>query len=146
MKTKVSLIKIYSLGMILISCLFPLSLKAQEARSGTNAMLILDGSGSMWGKLKEGHKVLIARKAIANSVRAFEDKLNLGLMAYGHRRRAACNDIQLIKKPGPLNPLTYSRLVNKIKPLGKTPITSSLQQASKNLKQQNVPKAGILSC
>jgi len=144
MKTKVSLIKICSLGMIIISCLFPLSLKAQEARSGTNAMLILDGSGSMWGKLKEGHKVLIARKAIANSVRGFEDKLNLGLMAYGHRRRAACNDIQLINKPGPLNPLTYSRLVNKIKPLGKTPITSSLQQASKNLKQQNTKGGHII--
>ena len=136
MKTKAILIKICFLAVAVMCCLLPSSLRAQEARSGTNAMLILDGSGSMWGKIKEGHKVVIARKAIATSLRAFEDKLNLGLMAYGHRRRAACNDIQLIRKTSPLNPLTYSRLVNKIKPLGKTPITSSLQQATQNLNKK----------
>lgn len=109
------------------------ALYAQQKSTNPQAIMVLDGSGSMWGKIKDGHKILITRSAIANSLRPFEDKIDLGLQAFGHRRRGACEDIQLLSKPAPLNPLKFSRLVKQIKPLGKTPITSSIQQASKTL-------------
>lgn len=96
-------------------------------------MLVLDGSGSMWGKIKDGHKILLVRKAIASSLRPFDDAVNLGLIAYGHRRRGACLDIQTLNRPTPLNAVQFSRLVNQIKPLGKTPITGALEEASKQL-------------
>ncbi len=108
------------------------------------AMLILDGSGSMWGKIKDGHKILVARKAIAGAIRPFEGKLDLGLMSFGHRKRAACLDIQLLKQPTPLNPLLYSRIVNRIKPIGKTPITSSLSSAVKILNRKGVEGSSII--
>lgn len=107
----------------------------KTASSAPNALLILDGSGSMWGKIKSGHKILVARRAIAQATRPFEGKLNLGLMSFGHRKRAACLDIQVLQRPAPLNPLHYSRLVKQIKPIGKTPITSALNTAATTLKR-----------
>lgn len=119
---------------------------AADASSSSNpkAMLILDGSGSMWGKIKDGHKILVARKAIAGAIRPFEGKLDLGLMSFGHRKRAACLDIQLLKQPTSLNPLLYSRIVNRIKPIGKTPITSSLSSAVKILNRKGAEGASII--
>ncbi len=103
------------------------------------AMLVLDASGSMWGKIKDGHKVIIARKAIAGAVRPFDNKLDLGLIAFGHRRRGACLDIQTVDRPSPLNSVQFSRLINQIKPLGKTPITGALSEAAKILGQNKQP-------
>lgn len=108
--------------------------RAQQADNPA-AMLVLDGSGSMWGKIKDGHKILVARKAIAASVRPFDNKLDLGLIAFGHRRRGACLDVQTIDRPAPLNSVQFSRLINQIKPLGKTPITGALTEAAKILSQ-----------
>ena len=102
---------------------------AASKQSSSNTLLILDGSGSMWGKIKDGHKVTIARQALSISLAAYNQKLNLGLMAYGHRRRAACNDIEVLKQPSPLNRDQFSKLVKKVKPVGKTPITAALQKA-----------------
>jgi Ca-activated chloride channel family protein len=115
-----------------------------QAASAPQAMLILDGSGSMWGKIKDGHKILVARKAIAGAIRPFEGKLNLGLMSYGHRKRAACLDIQLLKQTSPLKPLQYSRIVNRIKPIGKTPITSALNSAVKILNRKGTTGSSII--
>jgi Ca-activated chloride channel family protein len=115
-----------------------------QAFSAQQTMLILDGSGSMWGKIKDGHKILVARKAIAGAIRPFEGKLNLGLMSYGHRKRAACLDIQLLKQTSPLNPLQYSRIVNRIKPIGKTPITSTLNSAVKILNRKGPVGSSII--
>ncbi len=115
-----------------------------QVGSVPQAMLILDGSGSMWGKIKDGHKILVARKAIAGAIRPFEGKLNLGLMSYGHRKSAACLDIQLLKQTSPLNPLQYSRIVNRIKPIGKTPITSSLNSAVKILNRKGTTGSSII--
>ena len=108
----------------------------KTASSAPNALLILDGSGSMWGKIKGGHKILVSRRAIAQATRPFEGKLNLGLMSFGHRKRAACLDIQVLQHPAPLKSLHYSRLVKQIKPIGKTPITSALQTAATTLKKK----------
>lgn len=103
------------------------------AVANPRAMLVLDGSGSMWGKIADGHKILVARKAIASALRPLEDRIDLGLIAYGHRRRGACLDIQMMDRPAPLNAVQFSRLVNQIKPLGKTPITAALEEAAKTL-------------
>ncbi len=116
--------------LVFISLLLIASpLTAAPQKSPSNTLLILDGSGSMWGKIKDGHKVIIARQALAISLAAHDKKLNLGLMAYGHRRRAACNDIELLKQPSLLNRDQFTKLIKKVKPVGKTPITAALQKA-----------------
>lgn len=114
----------------LLAVLFAGAVSAQAQTNRPNTILILDGSGSMWGKITDDHKVLIARKAITNSLRPLEDKLNFGLMAYGHRRRGSCNDIQLLQAPARLNTARITRLVRNVKPLGKTPIHNALAKAA----------------
>lgn len=142
--------KFKQLAIVLLSVLFLLLnasiLTAADPVTSNHpqAMLIVDGSGSMWGKIKEGHKILVARKAIAGALRPFEDKIRLGLMSYGHRKRAACLDIQVIQRPSMLNPLQFSRRVNRIKPIGKTPITSSLNQAKAVLSKSKTGGSIIL--
>lgn len=131
------LISVFFIFLLLkpLSAQSPAASDQNSQSSLPNTMLIIDGSGSMWGKITDGHKILIARKAIASSIRSYEDKLNLGLSSYGHRKRGSCQDIQLLKSPGPLNALAFSKLVNRIKPLGKTPITTAITQANKTLSE-----------
>ena len=117
-------------ALVLVLCCPPSApLHAEPNQPGTNTLIILDGSGSMWGKIKDGHKFLIARKALAASTANFDNQLNLGLLAYGHRLRSACQDIQVLKPPAPLDSTEFSKLVNSVKPVGKTPITGALRKA-----------------
>jgi len=134
----------FALLLSMVIFLAPLVGFAQTKSDLPNTILILDGSGSMWGKIKGGHKVVIARRAIGASLSAFEDQLNFGLMAYGHRRRGACNDIQLIEDLAKLNPLKISRRVKRVKPLGKTPITDALQKAITRLQKEKTGGSIIL--
>src|SRR6056297_3986949 len=75
---------------------------AQEAPSA-RTMLILDGSGSMWGRIDGTPKIEIARGAIDTMLRDWPEGREIGLMAYGHRREGDCSDIELLRAPGPLD-------------------------------------------
>ncbi|MDB6153845.1 MAG: hypothetical protein JWL90_2298 [Chthoniobacteraceae bacterium] len=57
----------------------------------------------MWGEIHGRTKIDIAREAIGKVVGRRDSNTQLGLMAYGHRRKGDCNDIELLIPAGPLN-------------------------------------------
>ncbi len=57
-----------------------------------------------------------------------------GLMAYGHRRKGDCNDIELLSRPGKPSPDAFQKMVDSLQPKGMTPITASVRQAAEALK------------
>ena len=59
-------------------------------------ILVLDASGSMWAKLGERHKIEIARDVFAQLMTDLPEERELGVVAYGHRRKSDCRDIQEI--------------------------------------------------
>ena len=65
------------------------------ASAGTNVLFILDGSGSMWARLDNIEKIVIAKERLSALVKELPEGVNIGLMVYGHRSKGDCNDIEL---------------------------------------------------
>ena len=99
-----------------------------------NAMIVFDASGSMWGQVGGKPKISIAKKALEKVVTDWNEDIHLGFIAYGHRKKGDCNDIQILTPIGEVNRKDLISKVKKIQPKGKTPISRSLKKAAEALK------------
>jgi Ca-activated chloride channel homolog len=99
------------------------------AASTDNLVLILDASGSMWGRVNEETKIEAARRVVRDLVGKLPEDAKLGLVAYGHRKKGECSDIETLVPPGSADVGTVPDVVDKLNPLGMTPITKSFEQA-----------------
>ena len=106
--------------------------QAQDAKQ--NVILVLDASGSMWGQIDGVSKIEIAREQIAGMLEGWDAEQSLGLMAYGHRSKGDCADIEIVLPPGKLEAAAFQSAVNKISPKGKTPLSDAVRQAAEQLK------------
>ncbi len=104
-----------------------LDVKAQQT------LLILDASGSMWGQIEGKAKIDIAKEVVKKTVKNFEDT-ELGLMAYGHRKKGDCKDIEILTSPKKDNAQNISKMVDGISPKGMTPMGASVLMAAESLK------------
>ncbi len=104
-----------------------LDVKAQQT------LLILDASGSMWGQIEGKAKIDIAKEVVKKTVKNFEDT-ELGLMAYGHRKKGDCKDIEILTPPKKDNAQNISKMVDGISPKGMTPMGASVLMAAESLK------------
>ncbi len=104
------------------------------AQAAERGMIILDGSGSMWGRIDGSPKISIAREVLSQVLQSTPPDLSLGLMTYGHREKGNCADIEVLV-PISSNPGTrISKAANELSPKGKTPLTDAVRQAAEALK------------
>ena len=106
----------------------------QSAAAQERVMLILDSSGSMWGQVEGVNKHIIARQVIGDVLTSIDDNVEMGVMAYGHRRKGDCRDIQTLMPVGPIDPEGIMSRIKRIQPRGKTPITEAVRRAGEELK------------
>ncbi|MCC2096741.1 MAG: VWA domain-containing protein [Hyphomicrobiales bacterium] len=99
-----------------------------------NVIMVLDSSGSMAGKINGIRKIDIARKAVRSIVGSLDTRINLGLIAYGHRRKGDCGDIQTIYPIGTKNRAALSSAIDQLRPVGKTPLSAAVRQAANQMK------------
>jgi len=104
------------------------------AQARENVMVVFDGSGSMWGQIDGKTKIEIAREAVGKMVNSWNADTNIGLIAYGHRTKGDCSDIQTLLPVGPLDKSAFIAAVNAIQPKGKTPISAAVRMAAEELK------------
>ncbi|BDS06152.1 hypothetical protein NT6N_11920 [Oceaniferula spumae] len=104
-----------------------------EKSDPSYAIIVLDASGSMWGQVNGEAKIVIARRVIRNLVSKLPDNVHLGLVAYGHRKKGDCADIQLLIEPGKVDSAKFVKVVNNLTPKGMTPLTSAIEFAAENL-------------
>src|SRR5690606_31240740 len=71
----------------------------EGAHATERAIIVFDGSGSMWGQIDGKPKLEIARQALRDMLATVPDTMELGLMAYGHREKGNCNDIETLVAP-----------------------------------------------
>ncbi|MBU1306429.1 MAG: VWA domain-containing protein [Alphaproteobacteria bacterium] len=119
-----------ALGMGAISAL-GLALPAAAAE---RAIIVLDGSGSMWAQIDGKARITIARETLASVLTNLPDDLELGLMTYGHRKKGDCSDIELLV---PLAVGTEQAIIDAaadINPKGMTPISDAVRMAAEDLK------------
>ena len=110
-----------------------------------SVIVVFDASGSMGGEREGRRKIDIAREAFGELIDALPDEaLRAGLVAYGHRRKEDCGDIELLV---PLEPLDSNRLAERIRqiaPRGMTPIAAALELAGEQLATVEDERAIVL--
>jgi Ca-activated chloride channel family protein len=107
---------------------------AQQSGAASRAIIVFDASGSMYGEVPGGVKIDIAKKVVSDIVGSIDPGMELGLMAYGHRKKGDCEDIELLVPPQPGSAAAILKAVAALEPKGKTPLTASVIQAAKYLK------------
>ncbi|MCB6177305.1 VWA domain-containing protein [Rhodobacter sp. Har01] len=123
------------LGSTLLS-----SVALAEGRS----IIVLDASGSMWGQIDGRAKLEIAREALASVLGSLPAETEIGLMAYGHRTKGDCSDIELVVPPAAGTGQAIIDAANAMKFLGKTPLTEAVRQAAAELKSTEAKATVIL--
>ena len=107
-------------------------------------MIILDASGSMWGQIQGKAKIEIAREVMTDLLRDWDPNIQLGLTAYGHRRKGDCKDIEVIIPTGKGTSQEILRRIPSIQPRGKTPLSDAVSQAAQELRYTEERAAVVL--
>ena len=109
-------------------------LAAAPAVAADRAIIILDGSGSMWAQIDGKARIEIARETLDRVLSGVPAELELGFMSYGHREKGACDDIELLVEPAAGTGPAISAAAAAISPKGKTPISDAVRQAAEGLR------------
>ncbi|MEI4263299.1 VWA domain-containing protein [Roseovarius sp. D0-M9] len=126
-----------------LACAVPGTATADET-ADENVMIVFDGSNSMWGQIDGTAKIEIARGVMENLLGDWTDSRQVGLMAYGHRNRGDCSDIETLVTPGPDTRGRILERIGAITPTGKTPLTSAVEEAATSLSYTDTPATVIL--
>lgn len=114
-----------------LSALLMSTLSIQAA---TDTMVVFDASGSMWGQIDGKTKIEIARTAVSDISKSFAADQAVGLMAYGHRRKGDCGDIETLVVPAQGSATAIQQSVATLQPKGKTPLSQAVKMAAEQLK------------
>ena len=107
-------------------------------------MVVFDGSNSMWGQIEGVAKIEIAKGMMETLLGEWTEDRQVGLMAYGHRRRGDCGDIETLVEPGQAARDAILEQVKAISPRGKTPLTDAVEQAATALSYTDRPATVVL--
>lgn len=99
------------------------------ATAETNTLLIIDASGSMRSSVDGMVKMDMAKDVLCDYITTLPQDMNVGLIAYGHRSKDDCNDVEYIVPLGKNNRDAMIQKIISMKPMGKTPISLSLEKA-----------------
>jgi len=106
--------------------------QSAEPDAPADAILILDASGSMWGQIEGVNKIVIAKDVVEGLVRQLPEGQRLGFVAYGHRRKGDCADIETLADVGAAREDVIAQL-RALSPRGMTPLTDSVRHAAETL-------------
>lgn len=115
-----------------------------QSAAPAKAIIVFDASGSMYGEVPGGVKIDIAKKVVGDILGSIDPGMELGLMAYGHRKKGDCEDIELLVPPKAGSAAEIARAVAALQPKGKTPLTAAVMQAAKYLKFEETKVSVIL--
>ena len=107
---------------------------AAPALAADRTIVVLDASGSMWGQIDGKPKLEIARQSLRTVLQSLPADRELGLMAYGHREKGSCEDIELVVPPAAGTAGAITAAADSMKFLGKTPLTAAVRKAAEALK------------
>jgi Ca-activated chloride channel family protein len=116
----------------------------QAAPEPARVIIVFDASGSMAAQLDGRAKIDIAKEVVSSIVGGIDPSVELGLVAYGHRRKGDCEDIELLVPPGPGTSGAILSAVQAIQPIGKTPLTAAVIQAAGYLRYTEAKASVIL--
>lgn len=110
-----------------------LFLCASAASATERTIIVLDASGSMWAQIDGKPKLEIARQTLRSALQVVPSDAEIGLMAYGHREKNSCDDIELVVPPAKGTASAITSAVDGMKFLGKTPLAAAVKKAAEDL-------------
>lgn len=120
--------------LILLLLVTSLAVPLLGAPPRGNIVFILDGSGSMWGQIDGTAKITIAKEVLTGLIKELPVGVKVGLVAYGHRTKGDCNDVEELVPLGPLDTRELIGKINAINPKGMTPITLAVKTTVEKLR------------
>ena len=120
--------------LALAAGLMTMTLPVSGALAADRAIVVLDASGSMWAQIDGVPRITIARQTIKDVLAGLPEGLELGLMAYGHREKGSCTDIETLVEPAAGSAAAISAAVDRINPKGKTPLSAAVKRAAEELR------------
>ena len=73
---------------VLLTAAVACSLPVQAFAAESNLVLVLDGSGSMWGRVGGSIKIVEAKRVMGDLLADVPPGVDISVVAYGHRRKA----------------------------------------------------------
>ena len=115
-------------------CLISISLllKSVPAQAADRFVLLIDGSGSMWGQVEGQAKITILRTALESVLGQLDTQSEVGIVAFGHREKGNCADIEEILPPTPFDAGLIRSAIANIQPKGKTPLSDGVRFAAQS--------------
>ncbi|ODT68226.1 MAG: hypothetical protein ABS75_21440 [Pelagibacterium sp. SCN 63-23] len=107
---------------------------AFPALAAERAVIVLDGSGSMWAQIEGKARITIARETLSSVLASVPGELELGLMTYGHREKGNCGDIEMLVEPAAGTGAQIGAAAEKINPKGMTPLSDAVRLAAEALR------------
>ena len=107
---------------------------ALPALAAERAIIVLDGSGSMWAQIEGKARITIARETLHEVLATLPDDLELGFMTYGHREKGNCDDIEMLIEPAVGTGTAIAKAADDINPKGMTPISDAVRLAAEDLR------------
>jgi Ca-activated chloride channel family protein len=98
----------------------------------------------MKAKIAGRSKIDVAKDTVSDLVGQMSPDTRVGLIAYGHRDKNNCQDVELLMPVGRVNRDDFEQKIRSLQPLGQTPISYSIRQAADVLKGQDGRKTIIL--
>ena len=105
------------------------------AQDAATAIVIVDGSGSMWGRLDNDRrsKFVLTTEGLRRALRSADPATRIGLAAFGHRRGGDCGDIQQVLEPQKLDVERVMAGLERVNPRGRGPLVQALRETARSL-------------
>ena len=132
MDTRMPLRPIATLSSLALLTLLAGTWATRAADDAPTVMFLLDGSGSMWGKLAGDRqaKFDFAREGLSAALPRLRPDVRAGLVAFGHRRRGYCADAEVVVPPQAANAEQIMTPLAKMNATGKGPLVMGLREAA----------------
>ena len=131
-------------SLVLITLFLSITLINSQEQTPSPILFIYDASGSMWGQLDGKTKKDIASEVLSTSISKLPTNQNIGLMAYGHRNKSDCRDVEFLVDISNSSKALPIKALKDINPLGKTPLAYSAMLAINSLKESKTKATIIL--
>ena len=98
--------------------------------SDTATVMVFDASGSMWNRMDgDITRIEVARDVMADFFASRDAEGPLAVIAYGHRERGNCADIEVVAELDRHDPAQLADRLRGLNPQGMTPLADSLALA-----------------
>jgi Ca-activated chloride channel family protein len=103
------------------------------ADTAPSVLIIVDGSGSMWGKMEgdQTAKLYGVRDALRERLLAAPPQSRIGLGSFGHRRKGDCSDVEVITPIEAGGSEGAIAALEQLNPRGKGPLTAAIREGAK---------------